>query len=254
VHALNCGKTDEISRKYGDVRPVLQKMLPSPTPDVALAEDRLRVVVADDDPLVRRILRHTLQDDGMTVVAEATNGREALELASHYRPDILLVDLVMPEGGALEVLDRMRELGVPGVHVIVLTSFGRDEDAVAALRAGAVGWLSKEIGMQELPRALRAAANGEAVVSRRFARVLVEQLRESPEARIGVRPVHSPLSEREWEVLDALCGHSSTIEIASTLELSPETVRTHVKSILRKLGVRTREEAVAAAPRLRTPG
>jgi DNA-binding NarL/FixJ family response regulator len=212
----------------------------------------MKVALADDDPLVRRVVRDTLQGAGITVVAEASTFREAVELAIHYRPDILLMDMLMPEGSAIDAIHRLQAAGVHDVKAVILTSFHDDEAAVDALLAGAAGWLTKDMGIADLPRALRAASDGEAAVSRRFASVLIERVRQTPEAGIGTRPVKSPLTGREWEILDLMCAHMDNEEIAEDLDLSPETVRSHVRSVQRKLSVITREAAVAAAPRLRT--
>ena len=119
------------------------------------------------------------------------------------------------------------------------------------LRAGATGFLSKEVDIDILPRALTGALDGEAVISRKLSRQLVDQIRRMPEGTTGMRPVKSPLTPREWEVVDQLCEEKSTAEIADALVLSTETVRSHVKSILRKLNVSSREEAVAAAQAMR---
>jgi DNA-binding NarL/FixJ family response regulator len=215
-------------------------------------EPRLRVALADDDPLVRRVVRDTLQAAGITVVAEASTFREAVELAIHYRPDILLMDLLMPEGSAVDAIRRLQNAGVHDVRAIILTSFHDDEAAVAALLAGAAGWLTKDMGIGDLPRALRAARDGEAAVSRRFATVLLDKVRQTPEAGIGTRPIRSRLTGREWQVLDLMCAEMDNEDVAEELALSPETVRSHVRSIQRKLDVDSREAAVAAAPRLRT--
>jgi DNA-binding NarL/FixJ family response regulator len=212
----------------------------------------MKVALADDDPLVRRVVRDTLQEAGITVVAEASTFREAVELAIHYRPDILVMDLLMPEGSAVDAIRRLQAAGADEVKAVILTSFNDDEAAVDALLAGAAGWLSKDMGISDLPRALEAASQGEAAVSRRFASVLIERVRQTPEAGIGTRPVKSRLTGREWEVLDLMCARKDNEQIAEELSLSPETVRSHLRSIQRKLGVITREAAVAAAPRLRT--
>ena len=120
------------------------------------------------------------------------------------------------------------------------------------LRAGASGFLCKSVGVDALPRALRCARDGEAVVSRALTMRLIEGMRRVREDGSGMRPIRSPLTPREWEVLDLLCQERSTDEIADTLVLSVETVRSHIKSVLRKLGVRSRQEAVKAASGLRS--
>ncbi len=210
----------------------------------------LKVIVADDDAFVRRMIRQVLQEAGIVVVADAANGRECVELALHYRPHVLIVDLLMPEWDGMEVIRRIRASGHGEMRIIVLTS-ARDEDlAVLALRSGADGFLTKDVDVVDLPRAVVGAVKGEAVITRRMGRLLIERLRSAPEARVGVRPVHSPLTAREWEVLDMLCEQRGTDEIASDLVLSPETVRSHVRSILRKLGVHSREELAPLLPRV----
>lgn len=220
----------------------------------ALGEERddepLRVIVADDDALARRMVRDVLQDAGIVVIAEATGGREAVELSTYYKPDIVVMDLVMP---GVDGIAATRQIinAVPGVKVIVLTSSDNDDVGVLTLRAGASGFLSKTVGMDALPRALRCAHEGEAVVSRRLTMRLIDLARRVREDAAGIRPIRSELTSREWEVLDLLCQRQSTEEIADTLVLSAETVRSHVKSILRKLDVRSRREAVEAAQRLR---
>jgi NarL family two-component system response regulator LiaR len=213
-------------------------------------EEPLRVIVADDDALARRMVRDVLQDAGIVVIAEATGGREAVELSTYYKPDIVVMDLVMPGVDGIAAT-RQITAAVPDVKVIILSSSDDEEIGVLTLRAGASGFLSKTVGMDALPRALRCAHDGEAVVSRRLTMRLIDLARRVREDAAGIRPIRSDLTSREWEVLDLLCQRQSTEEIADTLVLSAETVRSHVKSVLRKLDVRSRREAVEAAQRLR---
>ena len=212
--------------------------------------DRLRVIVADDDPFARRTIKDTLRRAGIIVVAEAHNGREAVELCLHYRPDVVVMDVVMPE---LDGISATRSIvkEIPQQLVIILTSGDEEEMGLVGLRAGASGFLSKDLEIEVLPRVLRGAARGEAVISRRLGKRLLEHLRRMPQGSAGMRPVKSTLTPREWEVIDLLHEGKSTDEIAAALVLSSETVRSHVKHILRKLDARSREDAVAVAQQLR---
>jgi two-component system, NarL family, response regulator LiaR len=213
----------------------------------------LRALVTDDDPLVRRLIRDTLQSDGVTVVAEARTGREAVELALFYRPDVVVMDYMMPEMDGIEATRRIYEQD-PSIRVILLTGARDEMLGMRGLRAGAAGFLSKDIDLTSLPRALRGALEGEAAISRRLAMQLVQHYRAAPTGGMGLRPVRSTLTDREWEVLDLLSGGASTDDIARLLVLSSETVRSHLKNLYRKLGVRSREEAVEAAVRMRELG
>jgi two-component system, NarL family, response regulator LiaR len=210
----------------------------------------LRTIVADDDPLVRRLIRDTLQMDGVTVIAEATNGREAVELALFYRPDVVVMDYMMPELDGIEATRRIFE-GDSSIRVVLLTGAADDELGLRGLRAGASGFLSKDMELAALPRALRGALDGEAAISRRLAMQLVQHFRSTPTAGMGLRPVRSSLTDREWEVLDLLSGGASNEDISRLLVLSHETVRSHLKNLYRKLNVRSREDAAAAALRMR---
>lgn len=213
---------------------------------------RLRVIVADDDPLARRLVRDALQLAGITVVADATDGREAIELTKYYRPDVVLMDVVMPGVDGLKATEQIsRE--IPDTRVVMLTGTNEDDLGLLGLKAGAVGFISKDVSIEAVPRAVRGVHAGEAAFSRLLSRQIVNELQSLPAGGIGVRPVRSPLTPREWEVLDLLCQGESTQEIAKTLFLSVETVRSHIKNMLRKLGVRSRDEAVALADSLREP-
>jgi NarL family two-component system response regulator LiaR len=210
----------------------------------------LRVIVADDDALVRRVLRDVLQRAGIVVIAEAGGGPEAVELTLYYKPDVVLIDLLMP---GTDGIAATREIlaGLPGAKVVMISSSEDEELALLTLRLGACGYMSKSMNIESIPRALRAAAAGEAVIPRRMTARLVDALRRTREDGAGIRPVRSALTAREWEVLDLLCRRMSTDEIADALVLSAETVRSHIKSILRKLRVSSRGEAVAIAEELR---
>jgi DNA-binding NarL/FixJ family response regulator len=210
----------------------------------------LRVIVADDDPLARRMIKESLRRSGIIVVAEAHNGRQAVELALFYQPDVVLMDVVMPE---LDGISATRQIikQTPEQLVVLLTSADENEMGFVGLRAGAVGYLSKDLDVDVLPNALAGAVDGEAVISRRLSLRLIEQMRRAPEAHTGMRPVKSPLTAREWEVVDLLYEGRSTEQIADSLVLSTETVRSHIKNLMRKLGARTRSEAVQLAQRMR---
>jgi DNA-binding NarL/FixJ family response regulator len=214
-------------------------------------DDPLRVIVVDDDPLARRMLRDVLQAAGIVVIAEAGGGREAIELTNYYKPDVVVMDLVMP---GIDGIAATRQIvaQTPDVRVVMLTSSDSEDIGLLTLRAGASGFLNKSVGVDALPRALRCARDGEAVVSRQLTMRLIEGMRRVREDGAGMRPIRSPLTPREWEVLDLLCQERSTDDIADTLVLSVETVRSHIKSVLRKLGVRSRQEAIKAAGRLRS--
>jgi NarL family two-component system response regulator LiaR len=213
-------------------------------------EAPLRVIVADDDPFARRTIKQALNRPGFIVVAEAHDGREAVELCLHYRPDVVLMDVVMPVLDGISATKRIVK-DLPNQVVIILTSSDEHEFGFVGLRAGAAGFLSKDVDIEALPQALRGAHAGEAVISRHLGMKLIEHLRRAPEGGTGMRPVKSPLTPREWEIIDLLVETKTTDEIATALVLSTETVRSHVKNILRKLDVRSREEAVEAAQAMR---
>jgi NarL family two-component system response regulator LiaR len=221
--------------------------------DVREDTPRIRALITDDDPLVRRLIRDTLQADNMTVIAEATTGREAVELALFYRPDVVVMDYMMPEMDGIEATRKLHEQD-SSIRVILLTGAGDVALGLRGLRAGAAGYLSKDMELSSLPRALRGALDGEAAISRQLAMQLVEHYRTAPTGGMGLRPVRSHLTDREWEVLDLLTGGATTDDIARLLVLSNETVRSHLKNLYRKLEVRSREEAVEAAARLRELG
>ena len=213
-------------------------------------DSRPRVIIAEDDPLARRVLRDCLQHAGIVVVADAVDGREAVELAVHYRPDLVLMDLMMPGMDPVEASRLIREQA-PSVKVLVISATGDEDLGLLALHAGAVGFLSKAVDPDALVRAVRGAVSGEAAISRRLVMRLLDDLHEGPRGGPGLRPVRSELTPREWEVLDLLAEGASTQEIADALVLTQDTIYTHVKRILRKLDVRSREEAIARANVLR---
>jgi two-component system, NarL family, response regulator LiaR len=215
--------------------------------------DRPRAIIADDDPLARRMIKDALQRADVVVIAEAQNGREAVELALHYRPDVVLMDVVMPEMDGIAATRRIIK-EQPDQLIVILTSADDEEMGLLGLRSGASGFLTKDLDVDVLPRALHGVLTGEAAISRKLSMRLVEQLRRAPDHVGGLRPVKSPLTPREWEVMDLLAQAQTTEQIAETLVLSRETVRTHVKNILRKLDVRSREEAVVVAYGMRAAG
>jgi DNA-binding NarL/FixJ family response regulator len=213
----------------------------------------LRAMVADDDPFARRVIIDALRAGGIAVVAEARNGRQAVELALSHRPDVVVMDVVMPELDGIVATRRIIKQ-MPNQLIVILTSSDEEDMGMLGLRAGAVGFLTKDLDVDVLPQALRGALEGEAVISRRLGMRLVEQLRTAPQGGRGVRPVKSPLTAREWEVIDLLDEGKPTDQIAEALVVSGETVRSHVKNILRKLEVNSREDAVAEARRMRGGG
>jgi DNA-binding NarL/FixJ family response regulator len=210
----------------------------------------LRTIIADDDAFSRRLVKDELRTAGIVVIAEASTGREAVDLTLHYHPDAVLMDIVMPE---LDGITATRQIVAesPGEQVILLTGSEDEHMALVGLRAGAVGFLTKDLPVGALPRALRAVSKGETAISRALTTRLLEHLRRMPEHRRDLRPVRSPLTNREWEVLGLLADKRSNADIAEALVVSPATVRSHMKSILRKLRVGSRGEAVEIAEQMR---
>jgi DNA-binding NarL/FixJ family response regulator len=213
-------------------------------------EEPLRVLVADDDPLARRVIKGALRDAGMIVVAEAGDGREAVELGLYYRPDVIVMDVVMPRLDGILATRRIRD-EIPDQVVVVLSGAGEEEAGLLALQAGAAGFISKDVDVDVLPRTLTAVHDGEAAISRKMTRRLIEAFRAAARDTSGLRPIDSPLTAREWEVIDLLSPGHSPDHVADVLVVSIETVRSHVKNIMRKLGVHSRADAIAAAERLR---
>ena len=203
-----------------------------------------RAVVVDDDPFARRAICQLLRKAGVVVVGEGADGAEAIALARQHRPDLLLMDVKMPEVDGIAATRRI--VDERPEQLVILLSCSADENlALLGLRVGARGYLSKDLPLDALSRALLGALEGEAAVSRFLMRRVIDQLRLAPAAVAGMRPVHTPLTRREWEVLDLLCDGRTTEEMANAFVVSEETIRSHVKRILHKLGVHSRAQAVA---------
>lgn len=220
---------------------------PAPPPDDGAAG--ARVLIADADGLARGMMRVALRNsDRIAAVHTAGNGREALELARYFRPGVAVIDTVVPPRGGLELVRTLlRE--VPDMRVLTVSSVNDHRTAIAALRAGAVGHIGKDIDPEGLAELVVRAADGEVIVSQWLMPALLEALRELPDS--GWRPLRSRLTTREWEVVEMLGEGATTQRIAERLVLSPMTVYSHTKSVLRKLGVNSRRDAVIAAARLR---
>jgi DNA-binding NarL/FixJ family response regulator len=200
----------------------------------------ISVLLADDQAMIRRGLRLILEDQpDITVVGEAPDGAEAVAMARRLRPDVCLVDIRMPRLDGIEVTRALAGPGVPDpMRVIVVTTFDLDEYVYGAVRGGAVGFVLKDAGPALLVDAVRAAHNGEALVS---PSVTVRLLRHLAAASAPSRAAQSPpLSDRELEVVRALARGRSNQEIASELFISLSTVKSHLSGIQTKLGVRNR--------------
>jgi DNA-binding NarL/FixJ family response regulator len=209
------------------------------------------VLLADDQPLLRRGFRMILEaEDDLTVVGEAGNGEEAVELAQRHTPDVALMDIRMPGTDGIEATQRITAAG-PLPKVLVLTTFDLDEYAFGALRAGASGFLLKDVRPAELVAAIRTVATGDAVVSPRVTRRLLEEFAQVLPVPASLReprfPLLSTLTEREREVLVAVGRGLSNTEIAATLFVSEATVKSHVGRILAKLALRDRVQIVVLA-------
>ena len=202
-----------------------------------------RVLIVDDHPLTRDALAALLTQQGFDVVGEAEDGAEAIAAAESLQPDIVLLDLTMPGMDGLTALPRIRERA-PGSEVVVLTASDIEENLLAAIRAGASGYLLKTEPPEQIAAFLRGVARGDAALSGGVARRLLERVRDG--GRLGGVPeeVTRVLSAREVEVLLLLDEHLATDEIAQRLFISEHTVRSHVKSLLKKFGVSSRREAL----------
>jgi DNA-binding NarL/FixJ family response regulator len=199
----------------------------------------IRIVIADDHAVVRQGLKMFLLDDPeFDVVGEAQNGAEALKLAHDLHPDVILMDLLMPVMDGITATGHIRR-ECPDTEVIALTSVLEDASVVGAVRAGAIGYLLKDTQADELIRSIKAAANGQVQLSPQAAARLVREVRapESPES----------LTERETDVLRLLAQGKANKEIAQALFIGENTVKTHVSSILLKLGVQSRTQAALYA-------
>ena len=213
----------------------------------------LRVVIADDQPMMRAGFKAVLEATGnIEVVAEASNGEEAVAAAEAHRPDVVLMDIRMPGMDGIEATRRL-----PRQRVLILTTFGLDEYIIEALRAGASGFLLKDAPTREVVEAVRAVAAGDAVLAPAVARQLLDQVGRRLPAAVSRTPDGlGELTDREEEVLRMLAVGMSNAEIATALVVSEPTVKTHVSNLLGKLGLRDRVQAVIYAYEsgLITPG
>jgi two-component system, NarL family, response regulator LiaR len=210
------------------------------------ANEAISVVIVDDHAIVRQGLRTylDLQPD-ITVIGEAADGKQAVEVVRDLLPDIVLMDLVMPNGNGVDATREITALS-PSTRVIVLTSFSEDEQVFASIKAGAQGYLMKDVLPQELVRAIRTVHRGEAQLDPEIARKLMHEF-SNPQP---TRPKHD-LTERELEVLRLISLGKSNKDISEELVLSEKTVKTHVSNILQKLHLSDRTQAAVYALRER---
>ena len=209
--------------------------------------DPLRVVIADDQALVRTGFRMILAADGIEVTGEAADGLEAIAAVRRTRPDVVLMDIRMPELDGLEATRRIVAVGPGGPRVIILTTFDLDQYVYAALRAGASGFLLKDVTPEHLVAAVHLVRDGDALLAPSITRRLVERFARRDADLPAVPGDLASLTPRELEVLRLLARGLSNAELAARFQLSEATVKTHVARILAKLRLRDRVQAVVAA-------
>jgi NarL family two-component system response regulator LiaR len=207
--------------------------------------EKITILIVDDHQVVRQGLRSYLDMyEGMQVVGEAGNGREAVELASQLEPDVILMDLVMPIMDGIAATKRIKSLGIAS-HVLALTSFDEDDKVFPAIQAGASSYLLKDISTEALVEAIRAAKLGEARLHPKVMRKLMDQVsRETQNQKLSTAP---HLTEREIEVVRLVTQGKSNREIAEALVITEKTAKAHISNILGKLGVEDRTQMAVYA-------
>lgn len=206
--------------------------------------DKISLLIADDHALVRQGIRAFLElQADLTVLGEANSGEEAVQMAAELVPDVVLMDLVMPGIGGVEATRKVKQVS-PHSQIIVLTSYHEDEYIFPALRAGALSYVLKDVGPDELADTVRKAARGESVLHPRVAARVVQELRG---ARRDAPNLFTDLSDRELEVLRLIADGLSNAEIAAKLVISEKTVKGHVSNILGKLHMMDRTQAAVFA-------
>ena len=205
--------------------------------------ETIKVLIADDQRLMREGLATLLAlADGIDIVAQAGDGAEAIELAKAQRPDVILMDIQMPHTNGVEATRTIRSI-LPATQIIILTTFDDDEYLLEGLRAGACGYLLKDMPSEQLADAIRSAAKGQSPIGPEMARKLVNLVTQNPIA--STPPTASELSDREIEVLRLIADGLSNKEIAEKLFIAEGTAKNHVSNILSKLNLRRRSEAAA---------
>ena len=214
-----------------------------PDPSTGPETVPIRVVLADDHARIRARIREALQAGDCVVLAEGATAAEAVALTRQHRPDVVLLDIHMPGNGIHAAREITTEM--PDVAVVMLTQSADEDDLFDSLRAGAAGYLLKDMETGLLPAALRGVLAGEGAVSPRLLVRVMDEFRAPAKRRFGRRsPAAALLSPREWEIMSLLASGRSTEEVAGELYLSPTTIRVHVSTVLKKLRVKDRESAL----------
>ncbi len=217
-----------------------------------MSASKIRLLLVDDQALFREGLRTLLSlVPDFTIVAEAKNGHEAIDLARRHSPHVVLMDLRMPGMGGVEATRLIRQLK-PAPQVLVLTTFDHDEEVFTAIAAGAIGYLLKDVGSEKLAEAIRCAARGQSALEPSVATKVLHELSrlQEKQTRRAAQPLVEPLSSRELEVLEHLAAGRSNKEIASALTIAEGTVKNHMSQVLAKLGVFDRTQAALRAKEL----
>jgi two-component system, NarL family, response regulator DegU len=207
----------------------------------------IRLLLADDHRMLREGLRRSMTEEGFDVVGEATNGDEAIRMADELRPDVVLMDVTMPEVDGVEATRQIRT-SIPDVRVVMLTMHADQSVVADALRAGASGYLVKDCSTDEVAAAVRMAAAGDTALSPQLAASMLDEVRklDAPAASDDDRVI----TKREEEVLQRIADGCSTTEVAAELYISQKTVKNHLASIYQKLDARDRTQAVLQAVRM----
>jgi len=206
----------------------------------------IRLMLVDDHKMLRQGLRRSLEEEGFSIVAEAADGTEAVRLAPAIKPDVVLMDVSMPDMDGIEATKRILAVD-PERRIVMLTMHGDATVIEQAIKAGAVGYLTKDCSIDEVVEAIRMAANGETALSPQLAQTMLKEVRKIHGAEKEEERV---ISKREEEVLQLIADGCSTPEVAAKLYISQKTVKNHLASIYEKLNARDRTQAVLTAVRL----